>query len=69
MRRSDFLFHSVQMMCCKCYKVNFNHSPDWIKRKKATKNQKNTDDKCYQYAATVALNYEEIKWNTESFKY
>ena len=32
-------------------------SPDWIKKKKATVNSKNGDDKCFQYAATVALNY------------
>ena len=25
----------------------------------------NTDDKCFQYAAIVVLNYEEIKWNPE----
>ena len=35
-------------------------SPDWIKKEKVTINPKNTDDKCFQYAATVALNYEEI---------
>ena len=29
--------------------------------KEATINSKNTDDKCFQYAATVALNYEEIE--------
>ena len=23
------------------------------------------DDKCFQYAATVPLNYKEIKWNPE----
>ena len=28
-------------------------------------NQKNEDDKSFQYAATVALNCEEIKWNPE----
>ena len=28
-----------------------------------TINSKNEDDKCFQYAVTVALNYEEIKWN------
>ena len=33
------------------------------KRKKATINPKNEDDKCLQYVVTVALNYEEIKWN------
>ena len=44
-------------MYCKCHKVNFKRggsyidSPDWIKS--------------FQYAATVALNYEEIKWNPE----
>ena len=33
--------------------------------KKATTNTKNTD-KCFQHPVTVALNYEEIKWNPES---
>ena len=32
-----------------------------MKKKKATINPKNTDDKCFQYAATVALNYEETE--------
>ena len=41
------------------------HSPDWIKNKKATINFKNEDGKCFQYAVTVALNFEEIKWNAE----
>ena len=40
-------------------------SPGWIKRKTATINPKNIDDKCFQYVVTVALNYEEIKWNSE----
>ena len=31
------------------------------KRKKAAINPKNEDDKCFQDAATVALNHEEIK--------
>ena len=34
---------------------------DWIKKKKATINSKHKDDKCFQYAATVALKHEEIK--------
>ena len=37
----------------------------WIKNKKATINPKNEDDKCFPYAATVALNYEQIKCNRE----
>ena len=34
-------------------------------KNKATKNSKNTDDKCFKYEVAVALNYEEIKWNPE----
>ena len=36
-------------------------SPDWIKKKKATINPKSTDNKCFQYTASVALNYDEIE--------
>ena len=64
---SDFIFDSVQLMHYKCHKVNFRRGGsyidylDWIKKKKATINPKNKDEKCFQYAETVALNYEEIK--------
>ena len=66
-RGSDFIFDSVQVLYYKCHKVNFKRggsyidSPDWIKNIKATINPKHEDDKYFQYAATVALNYEEIK--------
>ena len=33
-------------------------SLDWIKNKNAAINPINYDDKCFQYAATVALNHE-----------
>ena len=36
-------------------------SPEWLKNKKAKINPKNNDDKCFQYALTIALNYEKIK--------
>ena len=36
-------------------------SPKWLKDKKATINPKNNDQKCFQYALTVALNYEQIQ--------
>ena len=71
MRGSDFIFDSDQHMYYKCHKVNFKRrgsyieSPEWIKIKKATINLKNDVDKCFQYTATAALNYEEIKWNPE----
>ena len=54
-------------MSYKCNKVNFKHrgsylgSPYWIKKKKATIRPKNTDNKCFQYAATAASNCEEIE--------
>ena len=32
-----------------------------VKKKKAIISPKNNDDKCFQYAATVALNYQKIK--------
>ena len=40
-------------------------SPEWLQNKKATTNPKNNDDKCFQYALTVALNYQNIKNNRE----
>ena len=56
-------------MCYKWYKVKISrcgsyiYSADWIKKKEATINPKNKDDKCFQYAVMTALSYEEIKWN------
>ena len=69
MRTSEFIFYSVQLMHYRCHKVNFRRggsyidSPDWIKMKKATINPKKKNAKCFQYAVTVDLNYEE----TESY--
>ena len=53
-------------MYYRCHKVNFRsggsytYSPDSIKKETPTINPKNADDKCFQYAATVALNYENL---------
>ena len=73
MKRSDFIFDLVQLMYYKCHKVSFIRggsyidSPDWTKKKKkkATINPKNTDDKYFQYATTVVLSYEEIESHLE----
>ena len=68
---SDFIFDSVQRLCYKCHKINFKRggsyidSSDWIKKKKATINTKNEDNKCFQYALFVALNYGEIELHPE----
>ena len=60
---SDFIFDCVHLLYYKCHKINFKRygsyidSPDWIKNNKATKNPINKrDNKCFQYALTVALN-------------
>ena len=75
MRGSDFIFHSVQLMNYKCHEVNFKHggwyidSPGWTKNKKAMINPKNEDVKCFQYAATDALNCKEIKYSPKIVSY
>ena len=58
-------------MCYKCQKVNFSRGglyidpPDWITKEKTIINWKNADNKCFQFAATVALNYEEFESHPE----
>ena len=65
-KESDFICVLVQLMYYQCHKVNFKRgglhidSPDQIKIEKATINPKNKDDKCFQYAAAVTLNYKQI---------
>ena len=72
MTRSNFILESVQLVYCKFHKINFKRggsyidSPYWTKKKKATINQKNKNDKCFQCVAMVALNHREIKSNPES---
>ena len=68
MRNSEFVFDYVRLLYHKCHRINFSrggsyiNSRDSIKNKKATKNPINKkDNNCFQYAVTVALNYEEIK--------
>ena len=67
MRGSEFAFNYVKLLYYKCHKINVNRggscieSPNWIKIKRAAINPMNKkDNKCFQYAITVGLNYEEI---------
>ena len=68
---SDFIFDSVQLVYYMYHKVNFKcagsyiDSPYWIKKKKNKNKSKNKDDKCFQFAAAVALNFEEIESHSE----
>ena len=68
---SEFVFDSVDLLYYKLYKISLNRgkscidSPKWLKNKEATINPKNNDDKCFQYASTVALSYRNFKNNPE----
>ena len=66
MRGSDFEFDGINF-----FYYNFNKtsiyrggsyidSPKWLKDKKSTRNPKNNDHKCFQYVATLALNFDNI---------
>ena len=68
MEGSEFVFDYVHLLYYKCHKINLNcgrsyiDSSDRIKSKKATINLINKkDNKCFQYAVTVALNHEETE--------
>ena len=65
---SDFNFESVELMDYKLHRVRLKRgesyikSPEWLVNKRGTINPKNKkNDKCFQYALTLALNYNEIK--------
>ena len=67
MRGSEFEFNGVNYLYYDFNKTSINRggsyidSPKWLKDKKSTINPKNNDDKCFQYAVTLALNLDKIK--------
>ena len=67
MRGSKFVFDSVDLLYYHLQKIGLKRgrlyidSPEWLKNKKATINPKNNDGNCFQYALTVALNYQNIE--------
>ena len=67
MRGSDFEFDGVNFLYYDFNKISLNrggsyiNSPKWLKDKKSTINPINNDDKCFQYAVTLALNLDKIK--------
>ena len=67
MRGNEFAYDIVDVLYYNLNKVSLSRSgsyidsPKWSKNKKATINPQNKkDDKCFQYALTVVLNYEKI---------
>ena len=66
MKGSDFEFDGVNFLYYDFNKTSiyrggsYIDSPKWLKDKKSTINPKNNDDKCFQYAVTLALNLDNI---------
>ena len=66
-RGSEFAYDSVDSLYYNLNKVSLSRggsyidSPKCLKNKKSTVNPKTNGDKYFQYALTVALNYEKIK--------
>ena len=66
MKGSDFIFNGVNYLFHDLNRITISkggsyiESPKWLKDKKCTINQKNPDNKCFQYAATLALNFNNI---------
>ena len=66
MKGSDFIFNGVNYLFYDLNRITINKggsnikSPKWLKDKKCTINQKNNDTKCFQYATTLALNFNNI---------
>ena len=72
MRGSEFVYDSVGLLYYNLNKVSLSRggsyidSSKWVKNKRATINPENKkDDRCFQYAVTVALNHEQIKDHPE----
>ena len=67
MKGSEFVFDCVDLLHYKYHKINLNHdgsnigSLDCMKTKKQLNPVTKKDNRCFQYAVTVALNHEEIK--------
>ena len=72
MRGSEFAYDNVDALYYNFNKVSLSRggsyidSPKWLKNKKVTICPKNNDNKCFQYALTIALNYEKIKKDPQS---
>ena len=66
MKGSDFIFNGVNYLFYDLNRITISkggsyiESPKWLKDKKCTINQKNTNNKCFQYATTLALNFNNI---------
>ena len=71
MRGWEFEFDGINFFCYSFNKTSiyrrgtYIDSPKWLKDKKSTINPNNNDDKCFQYAMTLALNLDNNEKNTQ----
>ena len=69
MKGSDFEFDGINFLYYDFSKTSiyrggtYIDSPKWLRDKKSTINPKNKDNKCFQYAAALALNLDNIDKN------
>ena len=69
MKGSDFIFNGINYLYYDLNRIaiskggSYIESPKWLKDKKCTINQKNTDNKYFQYATHLALNHDKINRN------
>ena len=68
--KMNFEFDGVNFLYYDFNKISMSRggsyidSPKWLKDKKSTINPINNDDKCFQYAVTLALNLDKIRKKT-----
>ena len=68
---SDFIFNGVNYLFYDFNRITISkdgsyiESPKWLQDKKCIVNQKNNDNKCFQYATTLALNFNKIDRNPQ----
>ena len=68
---SDFVFNGINYFyydfnrVSTCKGRSYIDSPKWLKDKKSTVNQKHNDFKCFQYATTLALNFDNVTNHSE----
>ena len=71
MKGSDFILNGVNYLFYDFNRVSISkggsyiESPKWPKDKKCAGNQKNNDNKCFQYVTTLALNFNKIDKNPQ----
>ena len=72
MKGSSFTFERIDLLEYHLHKISSNrgssyiNSPEWLKNKKVIINPQNTEDnKCFQYAITTTLKYQNINHHPE----